>query len=144
MLFKGDWQEMLLFPIKPAVTCQSLSKFCRFTWVFLNNMFHKFHHLPPSEKKPLVDLSQKVNASSPLNSSFHVISQETSFSAVAIAPVLLYFTFVLFAYTQVIAILILIKVQYLQNVVFSFEKCFNGQRHSSSDCHQPIKQSPCP
>ena len=40
------------------------------------------------------------------------------------------------------AILILINVQYLQNVVFSFEKCWNGQNHYLSDSHHPIKKSP--
>ena len=37
-------------------------------------------------------------------------------------------------------ILILIKVQYLQKVVFSFEKGSNGQNHSSSGSHHPIKK----
>ena len=35
-------------------------------------------------------------------------------------------------------ILILIDVQYLQNVVFSFEKGSNGQNHSSSGSHHHI------
>ena len=39
-------------------------------------------------------------------------------------------------------ILILINVQYLQIVLFSFEKGLNDQKYSSSDSHQPIKQSP--
>ena len=38
-------------------------------------------------------------------------------------------------------ILILIKVQYLQNVVFIFEKNLNDQNHSS-DFHHPIKNPP--
>ena len=38
-------------------------------------------------------------------------------------------------------ILILINVQYLQNVVFSFEKGLNGQNYSSSDFHHLIKKS---
>ena len=44
-------------------------------------------------------------------------------------------------YTQVILILILIDVQYLQNVDFSFEKGLNGQNYSSSDSQHPIKKS---
>ena len=36
-------------------------------------------------------------------------------------------------------ILILINVEYLQNVVFNFQK---GQTHSSSDSHHPIKKLP--
>ena len=37
-------------------------------------------------------------------------------------------------------ILILIDVQYLQNVVFSFEKGSNDQIHSLSDSHDSIKK----
>ena len=39
-------------------------------------------------------------------------------------------------------ILILINVQYLQNVVFSFEKGLSGQNHSLSDSYHPIEKSP--
>ena len=42
------------------------------------------------------------------------------------------------------AILILISVQYLQIVVFNFEKGLNGQKHPSLDSHQPIQQSLSP
>ena len=41
-------------------------------------------------------------------------------------------------------ILILINVQYLQNVAFSFEKGWNGQIHSFLDSHHPIKKNPPP
>ena len=52
-------------------------------------------------------------------------------------------TFILtsyFLYTQVMLILILINVQYLQNVLFSFEKSLNGQIHSPLDSHHQIKK----
>ena len=39
-------------------------------------------------------------------------------------------------------ILILIDVQYLQNLVFSFEKGSNVQNHSLSDSHHSIKKFP--
>ena len=39
-------------------------------------------------------------------------------------------------------ILVLIDVQYIQNVVSSFEKGSNGQNHSSSDSHHPITNTP--
>ena len=39
-------------------------------------------------------------------------------------------------------ILILMNVQYLLNVVFTFKKRSNGQNHSSSDYYHPIKISP--
>ena len=45
-------------------------------------------------------------------------------------------------YTQVVLILILLDVQYLQNVIVTFEKDSNGQNHSSSSSHQPIKKFP--
>ena len=39
-------------------------------------------------------------------------------------------------------ILILIDIQYLQNVVLSFEKGLNGQNHSSSGSHHHINLIP--
>ena len=45
-------------------------------------------------------------------------------------------------YTQAMLILILIDVQYLQNVVFSFGKGSNGQNHSSSDSHHHNEKIP--
>ena len=39
-------------------------------------------------------------------------------------------------------ILILIYVQYLQNIAFSFEKGWTGQIHSFLDSHRPIKKIP--
>ena len=38
--------------------------------------------------------------------------------------------------------LILIDVQYLQNVLFSFEKGSNGENHSLTDSYHPMKKSP--
>ena len=43
---------------------------------------------------------------------------------------------------QVMLNLILIDVQYLQKVVFSFEKGSNHQNHCSSGSHYPVKNSP--
>ena len=65
---------------------------------------------------------------------------ETSFLAVVIATIPFFLTLCSF-YTQVILILILINVQYLRNVIFSFEKSSNGQIHSS-DSHHLIKKNP--
>ena len=39
-------------------------------------------------------------------------------------------------------ILILINVQYLQNVVFSFGKGLSGKNHSLSDSHHPVEKFP--
>ena len=39
-------------------------------------------------------------------------------------------------------ILALINAQYLQSVVFTFEKSSNGQNCSSSDSQYPVKNSP--
>ena len=51
-------------------------------------------------------------------------------------------TFVLTSYslyTQIMLILILINVKYLQNVVFGFENGLNGQNHSLPDSQHPVK-----
>ena len=80
----------------------------------------------------------------PLNNNFHVIKQKNfSFSCSHCSCTI----FILTSYslhTQVMPILILINIQYLQIVVFSCGKGLNGQKHSSSDSRQPIKQSPSP
>ena len=65
---------------------------------------------------------------------------KSSFSAVAIA--LVPFSVSCSLYTKVRTILILINVWYLQNVNFSLEKSSNGQNHSSSGSHHPIKNLP--
>ena len=44
-------------------------------------------------------------------------------------------------YTNIMLVLILIDVQYLQNVVFGIEKGSNGQNHFLSDSHHLIKKS---
>ena len=44
--------------------------------------------------------------------------------------------------THIMLILILIDVQYSQNAVFSFEKFWNRQNHSSSGSHHLVKKSP--
>ena len=59
----------------------------------------------------------------------------TSFLAVVIAPVPFFILTSYSLHTKVILILLLI-------VVFSFEKCSNGQNHSSSGFHHPIKNPP--
>ena len=41
-------------------------------------------------------------------------------------------------------ILVLIDIQYLQYVDFSFEEGSNGQNHSFSDTHHPIRNVPIP
>ena len=43
-------------------------------------------------------------------------------------------------YIQVMLILILVDIQYSQNVIFSFEKVLNGPNHSLSDSHPPNKK----
>ena len=39
-------------------------------------------------------------------------------------------------------ILILIDVQYIRNVVFSFQKCSNGLNDSSLDSRSPVEKIP--
>ena len=52
------------------------------------------------------------------------------------------YNFIILLNTQVMIILILIDVQYSQKAVFSFDKGLNGQNHSSTGSHQPVKKSP--
>ena len=53
--------------------------------------------------------------------------------------------FVLISYsvgTQAMLILILINVQYSQTTVFSFEKGWDRQNHSSLGSHHPVNKFP--
>ena len=62
--------------------------------------------------------------------------KNTLFLPVVFAPVQFLTSYSL--NTQVMLILILIDVQYLQNVIFSFEKGLNGQNYSSSGSHHDM------
>ena len=64
---------------------------------------------------------------------------KTSFLAVVIALVPFYFSFILFAHTSHANFENI--MQYLQKVIFSFEKGSNGQNHSSGFQH-PVKKIP--
>ena len=73
-----------------------------------------------------------------------------SFLAVVITCVPFCFNFILVylfvltsysLYTQIMLSLILVDVEYLQNVVFSFEKALNGQNHLSPDSHENPPQA---
>ena len=77
----------------------------------------------------------------PLNNNFHVIIQKKSFLAVAICSCTIFILTLYSLYTQVMPILILIDVQYLQKVAFIFEKGLHDQNHSSSGFNHPLKKS---
>ena len=72
----------------------------------------------------------------------HQIYNTIKTSFLIIAPVTFLFWTSYSLYTQVLLILILIYVQYLQNVVFSSEKYLNGQSHSKSYFHHSVKNLP--
>ena len=55
------------------------------------------------------------------------------------SPCVIFFLISYSLYTPVLLILILINAQYLENVVFSFEKGSSSQNLSSSDHHHLIK-----
>ena len=122
--------------------------------MFLNNMFQKFDHLPPSGKNPSpVDspsifycLHQRLIP--PLSNNFHVISQTSFIFSCSHCSCTIFISPSYSLHTQAMLIFlimpVLINVHYLQLVVFSSEKGLNGQKHSSSDSHQPIKQSSSP
>ena len=75
----------------------------------------------------------------PLNDNFDPIKNfySCSHSSCVIFSLPLYFM-----YTQVMLILILIYLQYLQKVALSFEKILSGQNHSLSDCITQQKNFP--
>lgn len=90
------------------------------TWLILH---------PQEEKSSPVGSSTKFQFSyqsviPPLNNSFHVNPTKKSFLAVIIATVQFLFNFI---YTRYTLISILVDSQYLQNVVFNFEKGLYGQ-----------------
>ena len=146
--------------MKPAVACHLLSKFGMFTWVgfwtirFKNLIisfhqkksplqytsppnFHCFHkRLPPSPTTPPPPPIKHPFSRYKPKQDF-IFSCSHSSCTIFIVP--LYSL-----HAQVMLILILINVQYLQIVVFSFEKCLTDQNYSSSGSHQPMKQSPSP
>ena len=112
--------------------------------------------VPPPTKTLLISLLQEKSLpnqiSIPLPSKVHPPTTELQFSCynliktsilvVFIASV--YTSFILTSYslyTQEMIVLVLIDIQYLQNVAFNFEKSSNSQNHSS-DSHQLIKKFP--
>ena len=76
----------------------------------------------------------------------HCSHLKTLFLAVVLAPVpfLFYLHTFCFLYTKVKLTLVLIYVQCIQNVIFSFRKGSNRQNHSSSDSHLLITPQPPP
>ena len=118
--------------------------------MFLNNIFRKFDHRPQSEKNFTVDsppsfyycLHRRLIPL--LNNTFCVIIQKKVIFSCSHCSLTIFILPSYSLHTQAMPILILINVQYLQITVFSFEKGLNGQKYSSSDSHQPIKQFPSP
>ena len=98
-------------------------------------MFKKFDHLFSSAKNSPSRHSTKFllpppKVYPPTKNNFHVINQKASFLAAVIAPPLFSF------YLRTLRIhssyqFYLINAQYIQIVVFSFEKGLSGQKHSS-------------
>ena len=88
--------------------------------------------------------SSKGHLPSPqLSKNFHVITQQKlHFFSCSLCSCTIFILPSYFLYTQVMLILILINVQYLQNVVFSFGKGLSGKNHSLSDSHHPVEKSP--
>ena len=128
--------------------------------MFLNNILQKSDRLPssgkitlsPSRPFPLNPtprpnfycIHQRLIAL-PLINNFYVASQKTLFIAVVIAPVLFSF------YPHTFCIHRSCWFWFNQCSIFTDffflalnEKGSNGQNHSSSNCHQHIKQSPLP
>ena len=127
VIFKNGWWGAQSFPYWGIVGTLPTSQ--------------KFTHPPPHKIPPPNIYSPYQRLNSPIKSQFSCYNPiKASFLAVAIAPVPFLFNFIVFAHTQITQILILINVQYLQNVVFSFEKGSTSQTHSFSDSYHPIKK----
>ena len=94
---------------------------------------------PPTKNLFIHPLSTKL-LFPPTKSQFNPINKNIifSYSHCSCTIFVLIYTLV----KQIILILILIDVQYSQNVVFNFEKFSNGQNHSSSGSHHLVKKSP--
>ena len=104
--------------------------------------------IPPPRKIPPTKLLFPAHQKSipPLNKSFQDITQQKPDKNIIFSCSHCSCTiFVLISYsfdTQVVLILILIDVQYLRNVVFSFEKGLIQQNHCSSVSHHPLTHPP--
>ena len=116
------------------------------TWVCFWTMFQNFDHLPSSSSLDPPPNFSCIDQSliPPLNNNFHVINQKKKifFSCSHCSCTI----FILPSYSlhkKVMPILILINVQYLQIIVFNFEKGLNVEKHSS-DSNQPIKHTTSP
>ena len=68
----------------------------------------------------------------PLNNNFNVITLKNFIFSCNHCSYTAFILTLYALYTLVMSVFILIDVQYLQNVVFSFENSSNGQNHSSS------------
>ena len=77
---------------------------------------------------------------SALNNNFHVITHKNWISSCSHCSYTIFILISYSLYAQIMLILVLIDLQYLQNVVFSFAKCLNSWNHFSSDFHHPIKK----
>ena len=102
----------------------------------------KFTHPSLTKKSPPVDFPHQIfitppKAHPPLNNNSHVIAPKKNFIfSCSHCSCTIFILSSYFLCTQVI--LILVNVQYLQNVVFSFEKGLSGQNHSLLDSHHLI------
>ena len=100
----------------------------------------KFVNLSPTRKGPPVDSTPSFYYPPPKVHSLTKL-QLLHYNPLCTIMYHFYFTFTSL-HTQVMLIMILINVQYLENVVFNFEKGSSGQNHSLSDSHHAIEKSP--
>ena len=90
--------------------------------------------LPPNFYPPSLPHQRLIPPSSPLNNNFHVITQWKPHFSCSHCSCTIFVLISCSLYTQVMLILI------LNEAVFSFEKGSNGQNHSCSFSHHPVKK----
>ena len=101
-----------------------------------------FTHPSPTRKSPTSRLPSP-KAHSPTKKQFSFYNpMKTSFITVVIAPVLFYFTYILFVHTGHTNSDFNQCSVFTECFFFSFEKNLSGQNHSLSDSQDPIEKFP--
>ena len=94
---------------------------------------------PPPHKQ--ISISTHKRFIPPLNNTFHIKNRWKLHFQLYYFSCTIFILTLLSLYTQLMLILISIDAQFLQNVVFSFEKGSNSQNYCFSDSHHLIKGS---
>ena len=120
--FSNDFKRNTVFPTRETGGVPSTRR--KFAYSFPTRKIH------PSRFSPSHSYLTHQRFTPPLNNNFHVITNKNFIFSCRDCSCIIFILTLYSLYTQVMLILILINVQYLQNAVFSFEKGLNDQNHS--------------